>query len=214
MRPRDGAAPVPPRPAAGRRRGAVHRRRASPRARLAASLAAVIVLGAAVGLVVRLALGHGGRNGAATTPSRSRTAASTPSRSRTAASTAGATAPPVSTTTPHAATTLPTTATTLAPLLSPRQVLVEVLNGSGATGLAGATAAALRGRGFAINGTGNAPTYTFLASVVEYSPGSVAAARTVAAELTGAAVFRRVAGLAPDEVDLVVGARFRGLVPG
>jgi len=89
-----------------------------------------------------------------------------------------------------------------------------VLNGSGATGLAGATAAALRGRGFAINGTGNAPTYTFLASVVEYSPGSVAAARTVAAELTGAAVFRRVAGLAPDEVDLVVGARFRGLVPG
>ena len=205
---------MPPRPAAGRRRGAVHRRRASPRARLAASLAAVIVLGAAVGLVVRLALGHGGRNGAATTPSRSRTAASTPSRSRTAASTAGATAPPVTTTTPHAATTLPTTATTLAPLLSPRQVLVEVLNGSGATGLAGATAAALRGRGFAINGTGNAPTYTFLASVVEYSPGSVAAARTVAAELTGAAVFRRVAGLAPDEVDLVVGARFRGLVPG
>ena len=91
-------------------------------------------------------------------------------------------------------------------------MLVEVLNGSGATGLAGQTAVALRARGFRINGTGNAPTYTFVANVAEYSSGSVAAARTVAAELTGTTELREVPGLVANEVDLVVGATFRGLV--
>ncbi len=113
---------------------------------------------------------------------------------------------------PTTSTTVPpTTSTTLPPLLDPSSVLVEVLNGSGGPGLASAAALALHRAGFLVNGTGNAASFQHVESVAEYSPGSELAAATVAAYLTGGTQLLPVAGLAPDEVDLVLGSQYHGL---
>ena len=225
-------------PSARNGRRPAHRRQAAPRTRLATSLAVVVLLGAAVGLVVRFVIeGHPSASNAAhrastlpTTAAPRPTAATAPATTSAPATTTRPPQPVTSSAAPttSAATTVPpaTTApaTTVAPASVPAttavaplpsgNVLVEVLNGSGATGLAAETATALHARGFRINGTGNAPTYTFVDNVVEYSTGSAPAARAVAAELTGGTVLRVVAGLVANEVDLVVGSSFRGLVGG
>ncbi len=219
-------------PSARSARRPAHRRHAAPRTRLATSLAVVVLLGAAVGLAVRFAIeGHPpARNAAHRASTLPTTAAPRPTSATAPATTARPPQPvtPSAAPTTSAATTVPppTTApaTTVTPTSVPAttavaplpsgDVLVEVLNGSGATGLAAETATALHARGFRVNGTGNAPTYTFVDNVVEYSTGSAPAARAVAAELTGGTVLRVVAGLVANEVDLVVGSSFRGLVGG
>ncbi len=115
------------------------------------------------------------------------------------------------------ATTATTTATTTtvaaaaAALLAPSSVLVEVLNGAGVPHLAATTAQALRAAGFLVNGTGNAASFQHDATVVEFSSGSEQAAETVAAYVSGSSVLAEVPGLAPDEVDLVLGEDFDGL---
>jgi len=136
------------------------------------------------------------------------------------ATTAGAVSATTAVTTPATtvpATTVPATtfpAATAAgsdALLPPSSVLVEVLNGSGVPHVAASTAHALRDAGFLVNGTANASSFEHVENVVEYSPGSEQAAATVAADVTGASELVEVAGLAPDEVNLVVGEDFGGL---
>jgi hypothetical protein len=100
------------------------------------------------------------------------------------------------------------------PLLAPSQVLVEVLNGSGATGAATSAAATLHSAGFLVNGTGNASSFGHVDNLAEYSSGSELAAATVAAYISGGTELFEVAGLAPDEVDLVIGSSFHGLAGG
>ena len=138
----------------------------------------------------------------------------------TTATTAGAVSATTAVTTPATtvpATTVPATtfpAATAAgsdALLPPSSVLVEVLNGSGVPHVAASTAHALRDAGFLVNGTANASSFEHVENVVEYSPGSEQAAATVAADVTGASELVEVAGLAPDEVNLVVGEDFGGL---
>ncbi len=130
-----------------------------------------------------------------------------------------ATTAAVTTTAPaqtRAPATTATTATTTAAaaaaaLLAPSSVLVEVLNGAGVPHLAATTAQALRAAGFLVNGTGNAASFQHDATVVEFSSGSEQAAETVAAHVSGSSVLAEVPGLAPDEVDLVLGEDFDGL---
>src|SRR6516162_7392621 len=68
---------------------------------------------------------------------------------------------------------------------SPANVKVEVLNGSGVSGVASEAATGLTSRGFDVTGTGDAPTFAYTKSVIEYSSAAdPAAVNTLKKELT------------------------------
>jgi LCP family protein required for cell wall assembly len=95
---------------------------------------------------------------------------------------------------------------------SPANVKVEVLNGSGASGIASQAATGLTSRGFDVTGTGDAPTFAYTKSVIEYSSAAdMAAVNTLKKELTDVTSLQ-VASLAPGTVDLILGSDFTGLV--
>jgi polyisoprenyl-teichoic acid--peptidoglycan teichoic acid transferase len=96
--------------------------------------------------------------------------------------------------------------------IEPGGVRVTVLNGSGRSGEARATADALAGAGFGVAGTGEAEAFDNLRTVVRYEEGQRAAADLVARWLTTGAELVEVAGddLGADVV-LVTGADYEGL---
>lgn len=96
---------------------------------------------------------------------------------------------------------------------SPANVKVEVLNGSGVTQIASEAAAGLTSRGFDVTGTGDAPSFAYTNSVIEYSStADMAAVNTLKKELTNVTSLR-VASLTPGTVDLILGSDFTGLAP-
>jgi LCP family protein required for cell wall assembly len=109
-----------------------------------------------------------------------------------------------------------------AQLLSTSQVTVNVLNGSGVTGIAGATSTQLGTRGFHIGTVASATTasgstdYTFTKSVVEYGGAAdLAAAQTIAAQLPGNVTLKPVSAstLSAGNVTLILGSDFSKLGP-
>ncbi|HEY1623569.1 MAG TPA: LCP family protein [Streptosporangiaceae bacterium] len=112
---------------------------------------------------------------------------------------------PVPTTTPTAGAQVLTT--------SPSKVKVDVLNGSGAQGVAGQAATALSDRGFDVTGTSDAATFSYTNSVIEYAAtADVPAVNTLKAELTGVTV-QQDASLVPGTVQLILGSDYAGLTP-
>ena len=96
---------------------------------------------------------------------------------------------------------------------SPSNVKVEVLNGSGVSRVAGEAAAGLTSRGFVVTGTGDAPSFAYTKSVIEYSSlADLAAVNTLKQELTNVTLLQ-VTSQAPGTVDLILGSDFTGLVP-
>jgi LCP family protein required for cell wall assembly len=96
---------------------------------------------------------------------------------------------------------------------SPANVKVEVLNGTGIARLASQAAAGLTSRGFSVTGTGDAPSFSYTTSVIEYgSAADLAAVNTLKSELTNVTALR-VASLPPGTVDLILGSSFTGLAP-
>ncbi|MDK3255632.1 LCP family protein [Blastococcus capsensis] len=92
----------------------------------------------------------------------------------------------------------------------PAGITVDVLNGTGTTGLAATVADALRGAGFGVGTVGNEPG-AVTGSVVRYGAGALEQARTVAAAVPGAV-------LQPDDslgttVQLVIGPGYTSVVP-
>lgn len=136
-----------------------------------------------------------------TTPPPSTTIAPATSTTTTLPTTTSA--PPTSTTT----TTIPSVAT-----IPPSDVLVEVLNGVGTRHAALQAARALKARGFLINGTGNANRFDYAKNVIEYPPGSFVSAETVAHYVSGAARFKRTASLQSNEVWVILGATYDGVI--
>ena len=116
--------------------------------------------------------------------------------------------------------TVPKVSTTPAPTggaqvltTSPADVKVEVLNGSGVSRIASEAAAGLTSRGFDVTGTGDAPSFAYTDSVIEYSSAAdMAAVNTLKKELTNVTSLR-VASLTPGTVDLILGSDFTGLAP-
>ncbi|HEY6276089.1 MAG TPA: LCP family protein [Streptosporangiaceae bacterium] len=101
-----------------------------------------------------------------------------------------------------------------APTVSPAQVKLEVLNGSGTAGIAGTTANGLSNLGFNVIGTGDANGFGFTKSVIEYSSASqLPAVNTLKKEVAGAKV-KQVAGLQASTLSLIVGSKFSGLPSG
>ncbi len=96
---------------------------------------------------------------------------------------------------------------------SPANVKVEVLNGSGVTHIANEAATGLTSRGFHVTGTGDAPSFAYTKSVIEYSStADMAAVNTLKKELTNVTSLQ-VASLTPGTVDLILGSDFTGLDP-
>jgi len=93
---------------------------------------------------------------------------------------------------------------------APSSIKVDVLNGTGTTGLAGTVAGALRGEGFGIGTVGNEPG-TVNSSIVRHGPHTLEQARTVAAAVPGAVL--QASDSTSDTVQLAIGPGYSKVVP-
>ena len=95
---------------------------------------------------------------------------------------------------------------------NPSDVKVQILNGSGVQGVATQAATGLTSRGFVVTGTGNAASFAYTKSVIEYpSTAEIAAVNTLKKELTNVTDLLDPS-LAPGTVTLILGSDFTGLV--
>jgi LCP family protein required for cell wall assembly len=94
--------------------------------------------------------------------------------------------------------------------VTPDKVTLDVLNGTGTTGLAGTVADALKADGFTVGSVGN-ESGAVQSSVVRFGPNSAEQARTVAAAVPGA-VLQPTDGIG-DAVQLVIGPGYSKVVP-
>ena len=108
----------------------------------------------------------------------------------------------------------PTPAPTSAQVLtttSPANVKVQVLNGSGIQGMAARAAAGLTSRGFDVTGTGDAATFSYTNSVIEYSSSAdMAEVNTLKQAISDVADLKD-ASLTPGTIELILGSDFTGL---
>ena len=96
---------------------------------------------------------------------------------------------------------------------SPSNVKVKILNGSGNPGVASQAATGLTSRGFDVTGTGNAASFAYTNSVIEYaSTTDLAAVNTLKQELTNVTDLQD-STLTPGTVELILGSDFTGLAP-
>jgi LCP family protein required for cell wall assembly len=96
---------------------------------------------------------------------------------------------------------------------SPSKVKVEVLNGSGSADVAARAATGLTSRGFDVTGTGDAGSFAYTNSVIEYSSAAeVAEVNTLKKEISNVTDLLD-ASLKPGAVELILGADFTSLNP-
>jgi LCP family protein required for cell wall assembly len=109
--------------------------------------------------------------------------------------------------------TLPPTSKTTTPVLaaaSPSDVNVQVLNGSGANGIAATTGAALASRGFHVLGTGDASAFNYTSSVIEYaSSAEKPQVQTLRKQLDNV-VVKKDPNLEAGTVELILGSDYSG----
>jgi hypothetical protein len=103
--------------------------------------------------------------------------------------------------------------TTGPPPVRPRHVHVTVLNGAGVAGRAGQVAAALARRGFRIIGTGDAASFGYATSVIEYrSAAELPAVKELSSQFPSVRLAQ-VRGLRRGRLVLIVGGNFTSLAP-
>jgi polyisoprenyl-teichoic acid--peptidoglycan teichoic acid transferase len=115
--------------------------------------------------------------------------------------------PPASRATATTSTTTPAPVSTVAP----STVRVAVLNGSGRTGEAGTTRAALSRQGFVVTSDGSASNFNYTTSEVLYGPGSEAKAQLVASSVEGGAQVQSDPTLQGADVELITGQSYQGI---
>jgi len=96
------------------------------------------------------------------------------------------------------------------PTVPPSSVTVDVLNGTGTTGLAATVADLMRAQGFTVGAVGN-ESGTVNESVVRYGPDVLEQARTVAAAVPGAVL--QPSDAIGGTVQLVIGPGYSSVVP-
>ena len=96
------------------------------------------------------------------------------------------------------------------PTVPPSAVALDVLNGTGTTGLGATVADLLRGQAFTVGTVGN-ESGTVNETVVRYGPGVLEQARTVAAAVPGAVL--QPSDSIGDTVQLVIGPGYSTVVP-
>jgi len=97
--------------------------------------------------------------------------------------------------------------------VSPADVQVKVLNGSGRAGQAGSAASLLRQSGFVVTGTGNADSARYITSVIRYGPNQEAKARYLQSLVIGGAQVIADPTVTGTNVVLVTGSSYSGLHP-
>ena len=97
------------------------------------------------------------------------------------------------------------------PTVSPAKVNVDVLNGSGVTGIAGSTATALTSKGFKVTGTGPAPNYAFTSNVIEYASAAQLPEVNTLKTLFSSVAVKQDAALSTNSLTLILGSSFKGL---
>jgi hypothetical protein len=97
------------------------------------------------------------------------------------------------------------------PQMSPSNVSVKVLNGSGVTGQAGSVSAALRQQGFVVTGTGAADSYRYITSVIRYADGQQAKAQFLQSLIVGGAQILADPSLSGTDLELITGSSWAGI---
>jgi LCP family protein required for cell wall assembly len=102
---------------------------------------------------------------------------------------------------------------TVTPVLdtTPSQVKVQVENGSGAQGIAGQVSTDLTKRGFDVVGTGDASTFTYTSTVIQYAASSDMPAVNTLKALFSNVQVQQNASLTPGTITLIVGSSYSGL---
>lgn len=96
---------------------------------------------------------------------------------------------------------------------APPVIQVEILNGSSGVSQVTKADAALTTRGFDVVGTGDAMSLRYRKTVIEYSaPADLAAADTLAQQFSSSKI-KRVAGITPGTVTVILGSSFTALAP-
>jgi hypothetical protein len=110
-------------------------------------------------------------------------------------------------------TTDQTTATTAAPTLAPEDVIVNVYNASGASGIAGRTAEALQSHGYEIDAVDNAPAGTETPEVAEirHGPSTLEDAQLLQTLIPQAELVEDSREI--EEIDLYIGTDFEDVEP-
>lgn len=98
-----------------------------------------------------------------------------------------------------------------APTVPPSKVQLQVLNGSGSSGLADTAATDLTSRGFSVTGTDNAPSFGYTDNVIEYGTASQLPAVNTLKKQVPDVIVRKVPGLGPRTLNLILGSSFNGL---
>ena len=100
--------------------------------------------------------------------------------------------------------------TTAAPLptVEPSTVQVEVLNGAGVRGLAAQTEQALTALSFKVTGKGDADSSQYERTIIRYTKGQEAAARTLASFLESGADLQPVSAAGAADVQIILGRDF------
>ncbi len=112
--------------------------------------------------------------------------------------------------------TPPSSATAVPPVptnVSPGDVQVKVLNGSGRTGQAGSVASLLRQSGFVVTGTGNADSARYITSVIRYGPNQENKARYLQSLVIGGAQVIPDPTVIGTNLVLITGSAYSGLRP-
>lgn len=122
--------------------------------------------------------------------------------------TVDAPAPPATEAAPEApaAPESPTTGLTV----SPDRITLDVLNGTGTTGLAGTVAEQMRAQGYTVGAVGNEEGGVGQ-TVVRHAPGLIEAARTVAAAVPGSVL--QASDAIGEKLQLVIGPGYENVVP-
>ena len=106
---------------------------------------------------------------------------------------------------------MPEAERTAAPTLNPDQVQVEVLNGDGFPGAGEQAGQILGQRGFNVIGTGNANTFNYTNSVIQYGSAADLPAANTLHRMLSSTQLQLVPSLAPGTINLIVGSNFHGL---
>lgn len=97
------------------------------------------------------------------------------------------------------------------PSVKPAEVAVTVLNGNGGDAVASTTAASLARAGFRVAGTGDALSYDYRQTIVQYAPGQQAKGALLRSTLAAGAALEEDKTLAGSDVTLVIGLDYNGL---
>lgn len=97
------------------------------------------------------------------------------------------------------------------PRVVPGTIRVKVLNGSGTGGQATQAALALQKVGFAVAGTGDAPSYRYERSLVRYGTGQRQKALVLQAYIEGGAQLVEDRNLVGGDLQLITGSSFSGV---